>query len=642
MTKTTYVKSRGIWAGMTGKLRTGITVLLIASLLLANGTAASYASSDGASGTDTATMLLASMGVLSADSSGSYNLAKTVTRAEFAKMIVMASGYKDLVKSTSYSSPYKDVPAKNWAAPYIRIAVSKGLMTGYSNGTFRPGSAITLEQAVNSALLLLGYSKSDFTGAFPYAQMNVYSSNGLSENIVGGVGTLLTKGDAANLIYNMMGTTVKDGSKTYAETLGYSLNDSGQVDYADVISSNMIGPYTVKSGSWASELGMDTNSLTIYKNGSVVTASGVEKYDILYYSQSKGTVWVYDDKVTGIYQKASPSQNAVTSVTVSGGEYQLESSAAFSALASTGSLKIGSTVTLLLGKNSGVADAIAGTITGDSSVIYVTETGTKTYTNANGSQYSSNYIKGIRPNGTEIEYAVSQDWVEVGDMVKISFDNSGNMSLNTSTSGGRIYGKADSALYTIGTASIAANANILDTSMGNYCVTSMERLDGVTIDSSKVLYYEASGGKVTTLVLDDVTGDTAKYGIVTSAKSAASGSYEYLMDGVSGTLTGAKSTNAHGGPAQFYGESGKLDNIKSLSAAGSTIKSFNGSQVVIDDDIGTYPISADVDVYSYTNGTYKPSTLSAALAAYQSKKSVSFYFDKDPDTGGCIRVIVHN
>lgn len=634
MTKTTYLQNR--------RIRTILAVLLIIPLLFANGAAVSYASSDSASGTDTATMLLASMGVLSADSSGSYNLAKTVTRAEFAKMIVMASGYKDLVKTASYSSPYKDVPAKNWAAPYIRIAVSKGLMTGYSNGTFRPSSVITLEQAVNSALLLLGYSKSDFTGAFPYAQMNVYSSNGLSENIVGGVGTLLTKGDAANLIYNMMGTTIKDGSKTYAETLGYSLTASGDVDYADVISSNMIGPYTVKSGSWASELGMDASSLTIYKNGSVVTASGVEKYDVLYYSQSKGTVWVYDDKVTGTYQKASPSQNAVTSVTVSGGEYQLESSAAFSALASTGSLKIGSTVTLLLGKNGGVADAIAGAITGDSSVIYVTETGTKTYTNANGSQYSSNYIKGIRPNGTSIEYAVSQDWVEVGDMIQISYDSSGNMSLNTTTSGGRISGKADSALYTIGATSIAANANILDVSMGNYCVTSMERLDGVTIDSSKVLYYEASGGKVTTLVLDDVTGDTAKYGIVTSAKSASSGSYEYMMDGVSGTLIGAKSTNAHGGPAKFYGQSGKLEYIKSLSAAGSTNKSFSGAKVVIDDDIGTYPISADVDVYSYTNGVYKPSTLSAALTAYQSKKSVSFYFDKDPDDGGCIRVIVHN
>jgi len=639
MTKSTYI--------ISGRIRTYLSILLIAALVLANGTAYTYAASDSTSDADTATMLLASMGVISADSSGSYNLSKTVTRAEFAKMIVMASSYKDLVQTTSYSSPYKDVPAKNWAAPYVRIAVSKGLMSGYSDGTFRPNSSITLEQAVNSALKLLGYSQSDFVGAFPYAQMNVYSNNGLSENIVGGIGTLTTKGDAANLIYNLMGTTLKDGSETYAESLGYTLNDSGEVDYAGVISSNMNGPYTVKSSSWASELGMTASSLTVYKNGSVVTVSEVENYDILYYSQSKGTVWVYDDRVTGVYEKASPSQNAVTSVTVSGTEYQLESSAAFSALSSTGTLKIGGAVTLLLGKNGGVADAISSTVLNESAVVYVTETGTKTYENSSGSSYTSVYIKGIKPNGSEIEYAIDQKWVEVGDMLKISFDSDGDMSIGTVSSGGRVSGTADADLYTIGTTSVATNATILDTNLGNYTATSMQRLDGVDIESSKVLYYEASGGQVTTLILNDVTGDTAKYGVLTSAKSngssmSLSGSYTYLIDGASTTLSTSSSTlGVHTGPAKFYGESGKISLIKNLDSVGTKVKTFNSSQITVDDDTGTYSVSANVAVYTNATGSYKASTLSAALTAFQSKKSVTFFYDKDPEDGGCVRVIVY-
>ena len=282
------------------RVRTFLTILVITALLFANVTVLSHAADNSLStnvistisAVDSATMLLASMGVISADSSGSYNLGKTVTRAEFAKMIVMASEYKDLVAATAHSSPFRDVPADNWAAPYIKIAASKGLLSGYSDGTFRPNNTITLEQGVNSALKLLGYTQSDFTGAFPYAQMNVYGNNGLSNNIAGGIGTLMTKGDAANLLYNLMGTTMKDGSKTYAESLGYSLNANGEVDYAGVVSSNMNGPYTVKSSSWASELGMSASNLTIYKNGSLVTASDVENYDVLYYSQSKGTVWV--------------------------------------------------------------------------------------------------------------------------------------------------------------------------------------------------------------------------------------------------------------------------------------------------------------------------------------------------------------
>lgn len=625
-----------------------IIILLIAVLFFANGTVFSYGASGSTDGADTATMLLASMGVISPDSSGSYNLAKTVTRAEFAKMIVMASGYKDLVQTASYSSPYQDVPAKNWAAPYVRIAVSKGLMSGYSDGTFRPNSSITLEQAVNSALKLLGYSQSDFVGAFPYAQMNVYSSNGLSENIVGGIGTLTTKGDAANLIYNLMGTTMKDGSKTYAESLGYTLNDSGEVDYAGVISSNMNGPYTVKSSSWASELGMTASGLTIYKNGSVVTASEVENYDILYYSLSKGSVWVYDDRVTGVYEKASPSQNAVTSVTVSGTEYQLESSAAFSALSSTGTLKIGGAVTLLLGKNGGVADAISGTVLNELTVVYVTETGSKTYENAGGSQYTSLYIKGIKPNGSVIEYAIDQNWVEVGDLLKISFDADGDMSIGGVSAGGRVNGMVDADLHTIGTTSIAANATILDTSLGNYTATSLQRLDGVNIESSKVLYYDASGGKVTTLILNDVTGDTAKYGVVTSVKSrdstsSLSGSYSYLINGAKSTLSTQNSVlGASVGPAKFYGESGEINKIKNLYNISKVVKSFNSSKIVVNDDTGTYPVSANAAVYSYSAGSgYKISTMSAALSAFQSKKNVTFYYDKEPDEGGCIRVIVY-
>lgn len=668
------------------KPRIFISVLLVAALLSANSAVFSYAAggapgviatagvsgistSTGASDTSAAAMLLASMGVISADGSGGYNLSKTVTRAEFAKMIVMASSYKDLVQSASYSSPYKDVPSKNWAAPYIRIAVSKGLMSGYSDGTFRPNNPVTLEQAVNSVLLLLGYTQSDFIGAFPYAQMNIYSNNGLSQNIAGGIGSYMTRGDAANLIYNLMSVTLKDGSETYAESLGYSLNASGEVDYAGVISDNMNGPYTVRSAGWINDLGLSASSLNVYKNGSVVTASDVKTYDILYYSQSKGTVWAYDDKVTGIYQKASPSQNAVTSVTVSGAEYTLESAAAFSALSSTGTLKLGSVVTLLLGKDGGVADAVSGTSSNEATILYITETGTKTYERADGTEYTSLYIKGVTPGGTEIEYALddrTQSSIKAGDLRKISFDFDGKMDISSFSSAGRIYGKVDPDLYTIGTTKIAANATIWDVSLGNYTATSLARLTGVTLKSDDVLYYEASGGTANLLILDDVTGDTAQYGILTSSSSggddadngdegsssssssassssaSSSGSYTCLIGGVSSTFTASGNLGAKTGPAKFYGESGKISKARNLSSLLSTrVDTFDSAQITTDTDIGTYPISTDVTVYSNTGGSYKLSTMSDALKTFNSNKLVTFYYDKDPDEGGCIRIIVY-
>lgn len=629
----------------TSKLQAFFSMILVAILLVPASAVPSIADSEA----DSATTLLASMGIISADSSGNYNLSNTVSRAEFAKMLVMASSYKDLVDTSAKSSPYKDVPSGNWSAPYIRIAVSNGIMSGYSDGTFRPDATVTLEQGVNSALKLLGYTASDFTGAFPAAQMNVYYSNGLSKNISGGIGTLLSKGNAANLIYNMLSAKLKDGSKTYAESLGYSLNDSGAVDYASIISDNMYGPYTVTSSNWAGELGMNASALTIYKNGSLVNASDINTYDILYYSQSKGTVWVYDDKVTGVYEDASPSQNAVTSVTVSGTSYTLESSAAFAALSSTGSLKIGTSVTLLLGKNGGVADAVAATKINAGTTVYVTDTGTKTYTNSSGKEYTSFYFKGIKPNGTEIEYTTTQIWIEPGDMLSIRFDASGNMSLGSAKAGGNIYGVADEDLSLIGSTNIAANATILDTNLGNYAKTSMERLDGVKFVSGDVLYYEASGGKITALILNDVTGDTGSYGLVTAASSketssSVSGTYQYMIDGITQTLSvtnTAYNINA-GAAAKFYGVSGEISKISSLKPTASKIKNFTATELTVNDTIGTYPISSNVVVYSKATGSFKLSTLSEAIAAYQNKTSVSFYYDKEPSRGGCIRVIVHN
>ncbi len=80
-------------------------------------------------------------------------------------------------------------------------------------------------------------------------------------------------------------------------------------------------------------------------------------------------------------------------------------------------------------------------------------------------------------------------------------------------------------------------------------------------------------------------------------------------------------------------------NLNSLMS--TRVATFSSTEVTADTDIGTYPISSDVTVYSNTGGVYKLSTMSDALAAFNSNKLVTFYYDKDPDEGGCIRIIVY-
>ena len=130
---------------------------------------------------DDAAQALAALDIMTGDENGDLNLSAPVTRAEFVKMLMAASPIS--VGDVTYVSPYPDVPASHWAAPYVEAAVAAGYVTGYLDGTFRPANTITLAEGVVMALRLLGYTNEDFSGSFPAGQMAMYRTLDLDEGI---------------------------------------------------------------------------------------------------------------------------------------------------------------------------------------------------------------------------------------------------------------------------------------------------------------------------------------------------------------------------------------------------------------------------------------------------------------------------
>ena len=108
--------------------------------------------------------LLAVLGIMNGDENGNLNLDMDVSRAEFSKMLVCASSYKDNVTSNSISTGFSDVPASHWASSYIRAASANKWIYGYSDGTFHPSETIKLEEAATMLLRVLGYDSVDVTG----------------------------------------------------------------------------------------------------------------------------------------------------------------------------------------------------------------------------------------------------------------------------------------------------------------------------------------------------------------------------------------------------------------------------------------------------------------------------------------------
>jgi hypothetical protein len=76
-------------------------------------------------------------GIITGYSDGSFRPDAPVTRAEFA---TIASRFEKL---TEGSKSFTDVPDTYWAARYINFAATRGWVTGYSDGTFKPENPIS-------------------------------------------------------------------------------------------------------------------------------------------------------------------------------------------------------------------------------------------------------------------------------------------------------------------------------------------------------------------------------------------------------------------------------------------------------------------------------------------------------------------
>ena len=608
-----------------------ILSLLLAAVMLTGSLPAALAASD--TSDSVIEQVVKAAEIMVGDSSGNLNLDSTVTRAEYAKMLVCASASKDSVAGASNSSPFKDVPYTHWAAGYIKTAVQQGWLSGYLDGSYKPNKTVTLEEAVTGVLKLLGYSTTDLSGSYPNAQLALYKSLNLNTRITAAQGSSMTRRNMMYLFYNLLNTKTKDG-QVYAQTLGYTLNSSDEIDYLSMISDTMEGPFVVESG--LSSI-VSTAGRTIYRNGYASTADAVQKYDVVYYTGS--TIWAYANAVTGTYQSASPSAASPSSVTVAGNTYEIETSDAALALSTLGGLNTGDIITLLLGRDGKVAYALPAEDYSSAVAGVVTAVGTGTYTNAVGNSYSARTITVTATDGTSYTYPCSKTSIDEGTVVSIGFGSSGTdvSILKSSNIAGKVSGR------TIGSKTMAKDVRILDINDDGgakriYC----SRLNGAELESADVRWYAANAdGEITDLILRDFTGDLYEYGIITSAKETStdmelSGSYTYLLNGEKRTLTTMSMTlGASYGPARLTIEDGQLSAVRVLYK----IKNPDSiTQLGVTKDGDSWLFSDECAVYLYQNSTYSLFSLTE-LRNNLDKYNITCYYDKDTRHGGRIRII---
>ena len=291
--------------------------------------------------------------IMNGDQNGDLKLDKTVTRAEFVKMAICASSYKNSAGANSAVSLFPDVTGSHWASGYVSAAIKAGLVSGYLDGTFKPDREVKLEEAVIITLKLLGYTNSDFSGTFPEAQLAKYSEIDLDTDILAKRGDVLTRRECMKLIYNTLCTKNKNGAY-YCTTLGYATDSDNTVDYLALLADNVTGPYVY---SPSEKLPFDAEKTEFLLDGESVSVSALKENDVLYHSKQAGSVWVFRDRVSGVCSAVSPNKEKPSSVTVGGKTYSLSTDKAVYKFSNYGTLGKDMLVTLILGKDGDVVDA---------------------------------------------------------------------------------------------------------------------------------------------------------------------------------------------------------------------------------------------------------------------------------------------
>ena len=488
-----------------------------------------------ASGSNTAVQTAVTLGGLTSDQTA--NLAAPLTRGALTKLMVAFSAYRESAKTQgSTGTLFSDVGSGSAYAPYVRIAVQQGWISGYTDGSFRPDNAVTLEEACTAVLKLLGYDVTTLSGTFPAAQLNKANELGLRDNLTKTQGEGMTLEDGAVLLYNALTATTAEG-KVYASSLGFTVNN-GVVDVSSILLSNVKGPFVAGLGTHLSFA-----PTAVYRNDTVTTDATLNAYDVYYYNETAQTVWIYTRKAAGRITAVSPSANAPTSVTVAGTEYTIASSSVAAQLSALNGGGVGQVVTLLLGMN----DEAVSVLTGDAAneVFYgVVQTTSRSLVENSGPDVQQTVAVACTDGVTRSVNVDKQFNYPAGKLVAITVDENGEsiQSLETKSTSGTVNAEGTALDNT----ALASNVEILDTtSEGLAGAVRPSRLSGVTLSGTDVKYYTTNEkGEIDRLILSDVTGDLWEYAALDGIQAATDYAGSKIDEKINEKVSSSSSTSS--------------------------------------------------------------------------------------------------
>ncbi|KPU43744.1 surface layer protein precursor [Oxobacter pfennigii] len=264
---------------------------------------------------------LESLGIMDSNELEAGSSSSIVSREEFAKSIVKASGLEYSAVSLRGVTIFPDVTPGSELSGYVNTVLTKKTMTGLLDGRFHPEGSISFAQACTIMVKALGYEDADLTGMWPKNYMLKAAEVGLVSGIDLNASQSLPRWAAAVMYDRLLDAKVKDSDKTFGEVSGVTAESNiyGQISNPVYSQPEIVTNFNAESKRIGA-IDLSGNP-KIIRNGQLIDIADINENEVVYEVTdiwgSKRYILVVDNSVSGVITNISP-----TAVQIDGTDYQ--------------------------------------------------------------------------------------------------------------------------------------------------------------------------------------------------------------------------------------------------------------------------------------------------------------------------------
>ncbi len=116
--------------------------------------------------------VLTAKGIISGYTDKTFRPLLPISRAEFTKLVVKS---QNIPVATAFTGRFPDVPKSHWAWPYIEAAAQRGLIEGRPSGLFAPDEPVQRQEAAKIIVLAKNYTIDTSGKQFADVPMSLWS-----------------------------------------------------------------------------------------------------------------------------------------------------------------------------------------------------------------------------------------------------------------------------------------------------------------------------------------------------------------------------------------------------------------------------------------------------------------------------------